>query len=817
MKKQKILAILLTLCLLLPLFPAMTVSADPPYDIDYIEVVDGGDGWTPVSVPVIGQVLYANVITTNGDTIGVYPLDPDLSYEWYYFGTGGVLGTDPVFTVTSDNVDKILCVDVWFTDDDSNKWTWMADGIVEPIPDFEIVDPDPFSGLVTDCGEDDTGARLFDVYYIASELNEDSDGKYITFKIAGFGDVYDFMNVFAGVFAANDPNSYTIDGCGNGDGTGTVWFNDSAWDPDVVDYSDPTIMPIVEAQLYKDRPDYPEPIYVGSVFIRFVPVAKYIVNIDPEEVGGSVYINGCIVMYDTEAGYEDLIGLPDYVGSSKNFACLTMIGDYDGLITANDPWAHCVDIYPEPYYIVKSLTIDPDDFLGAGDAGLGYLSGFDYDEDLGEENAYKTACYPAQSTIYEVYVEFGADKFPIPGIKEVDVISGTPNNEVFNFKMELVDMQGDMIPFESFEKFFEDYPHIEDESPYIYTATKTYAQVNALDKGFEFDIGGFLITDLVSQMPYLSFIFKITEDKGGTTVGNWTYDGSVYYVKVWLQEIEDYEGYSDEWVGEIVKQASCEEADCDCGCLDVSEECNCSGHWIGILGAEIKFTNTYEGGNRPPPVNPTSYKVTYYGNGNTGGTVPAVAWYIAGTVVTVAGRGDLVRDGYNFMGWRHDNGTAMQGGDTFIMPPRDVALMAIWEAIPQETTTKPKETTTAAETTTEGVTTTEATTEPIIDETTTPEPTTPEPTLEEPTVTETQPVINEPTTTADESLPKDGTDPTKETTFSEDMLTAPTDDEPKVNPPTGDMATYGFMLAILTTVVIAVVVGTKKKKESETV
>ena len=84
---------------------------------------------------------------------------------------------------------------------------------------------------------------------------------------------------------------------------------------------------------------------------------------------------------------------------------------------------------------------------------------------------------------------------------------------------------------------------------------------------------------------------------------------------------------------------------------------------------------------------PSTYPVTYDGNGNTGGAVPvdASSPYVAGATVTVLGNtGSLVRDGFTFNGWN----TAADGsddsyaaGDTFTMPAADVTLYAQWTAV----------------------------------------------------------------------------------------------------------------------------------------
>ncbi len=89
-----------------------------------VKVVDGTDGVTEVKAPVAGQKLTANIQTSNGE-IGSYPVNENASYKWYYEGSDTVLGTEPTYTVTSDNVGKVLCVDV-AVDNYADGATWTA-------------------------------------------------------------------------------------------------------------------------------------------------------------------------------------------------------------------------------------------------------------------------------------------------------------------------------------------------------------------------------------------------------------------------------------------------------------------------------------------------------------------------------------------------------------------------------------------------------------------------------------------------------------------------------------------------------------------
>ena len=83
-----------------------------------------------------------------------------------------------------------------------------------------------------------------------------------------------------------------------------------------------------------------------------------------------------------------------------------------------------------------------------------------------------------------------------------------------------------------------------------------------------------------------------------------------------------------------------------------------------------------------------TYTVTYDGNGNTGGTVPADAsspYTYASTVTVLANTGNLARVGYNFVGWNtasHGAGIdyAATGSATFSIWLSNVVLYAKWVA-----------------------------------------------------------------------------------------------------------------------------------------
>ncbi|WEK54740.1 MAG: S-layer homology domain-containing protein [Candidatus Cohnella colombiensis] len=78
-----------------------------------------------------------------------------------------------------------------------------------------------------------------------------------------------------------------------------------------------------------------------------------------------------------------------------------------------------------------------------------------------------------------------------------------------------------------------------------------------------------------------------------------------------------------------------------------------------------------------------SYKVTYNGNGSTGGTVPVDnGVYAVGAQVTVKGNeGNLVNAGSQFVGWNDNalgNGTFYTANSTLAMGSANVVLYAIW-------------------------------------------------------------------------------------------------------------------------------------------
>ena len=106
------------------------------------------------------------------------------------------------------------------------------------------------------------------------------------------------------------------------------------------------------------------------------------------------------------------------------------------------------------------------------------------------------------------------------------------------------------------------------------------------------------------------------------------------------------------------------------------------GSVISGISENVTFEAVWEVNSSPDP-EPT-YRVTYDGNGSTGGSVPVDATaYKDGETVTVQEKGDLVKAGSSFVGWntaRNGSGTSYAPGKTFRIDGSDVTLYAIWQA-----------------------------------------------------------------------------------------------------------------------------------------
>jgi uncharacterized repeat protein (TIGR02543 family) len=78
-----------------------------------------------------------------------------------------------------------------------------------------------------------------------------------------------------------------------------------------------------------------------------------------------------------------------------------------------------------------------------------------------------------------------------------------------------------------------------------------------------------------------------------------------------------------------------------------------------------------------------SYKVTYFDNGSTGGSVPAEQTANYNTSVTISTKNTLVKDGYTFQYWNKDStdavsGTRYNAGANYTIPAENTSLYAIW-------------------------------------------------------------------------------------------------------------------------------------------
>ncbi|SEF85221.1 InlB B-repeat-containing protein [Parabacteroides chinchillae] len=91
------------------------------------------------------------------------------------------------------------------------------------------------------------------------------------------------------------------------------------------------------------------------------------------------------------------------------------------------------------------------------------------------------------------------------------------------------------------------------------------------------------------------------------------------------------------------------------------------------VAENVKVKALWNGGN--------TYTVSYHGNENTGGTVPASQQVQAGTIYTVAEDKPSKR-GYLFEGWNSsDDNRVYHAGYTFTMPEQNVSLTALWKEI----------------------------------------------------------------------------------------------------------------------------------------
>ena len=76
------------------------------------------------------------------------------------------------------------------------------------------------------------------------------------------------------------------------------------------------------------------------------------------------------------------------------------------------------------------------------------------------------------------------------------------------------------------------------------------------------------------------------------------------------------------------------------------------------------------------------YTISYDGNGNSGGTVPADGEYPFNTTATAStNSGNLVKTGYAFAGWNtaaNGSGTPYAEGEIFTLGSSNLTLYAVW-------------------------------------------------------------------------------------------------------------------------------------------
>ena len=105
------------------------------------------------------------------------------------------------------------------------------------------------------------------------------------------------------------------------------------------------------------------------------------------------------------------------------------------------------------------------------------------------------------------------------------------------------------------------------------------------------------------------------------------------------------------------------------------------GQKLPGMTADVTLYAEWESAVHEPDPEPEKYRVTYNGNGSTGGNVPEdKVEYSSGNKVTVLSQGDLAKDGYTFKGWNttsDGHGTTYQPPDKFKITG-NVTLYAVW-------------------------------------------------------------------------------------------------------------------------------------------
>ncbi|OUP14821.1 hypothetical protein B5F29_16165, partial [Lachnoclostridium sp. An196] len=94
-----------------------------------------------------------------------------------------------------------------------------------------------------------------------------------------------------------------------------------------------------------------------------------------------------------------------------------------------------------------------------------------------------------------------------------------------------------------------------------------------------------------------------------------------------------------------------------------------------------------EDGDKTPDYGETQYTLTYNGNGNTGGSVPAEEEHVENAAVTLADQGTLVRTNATFLGWSLTQNGLIESQEAkeeagiiteLTMPGEDETVYAVW-------------------------------------------------------------------------------------------------------------------------------------------
>ena len=167
-----------------------TNTVQVPPTIQEVNVVDEADGITSISAPYTGQKLAVEIITSNG-IVGYEPINADAVYIWYYKGSSTVIGVGSVYTVTNDDVGKVICVEVSI-DGYLGTIIWEADYVTVAV--FSIAATAGAGGTVTGGGEYIEGASV--TVTASSSVGYMFEGWYENnVKISGAGAVYSFSAV----------------------------------------------------------------------------------------------------------------------------------------------------------------------------------------------------------------------------------------------------------------------------------------------------------------------------------------------------------------------------------------------------------------------------------------------------------------------------------------------------------------------------------------------------------------------------------------------------------------------------------------------